>query len=245
MRRACSVFIQPIKGVVVNRLRLFGVAVLAVFAVGVAVASSASALLPTILFLSGTTSVLLKGSLTGVGAGHFGSIGEQINAKKVTVELTALTNDTHLGAILLIFAESINENNEECTGEGQPAGTVHVTGEWHLVYTGLGASLNVGLLVLVPATKFKCNLTNITVEGSVLSTFKEGAKEGEDITEAGSIAECEGANLNKPKHPKYENEAGTTVEASLKATIAGIKEAVCESTSSELKVKGQMFKVDL
>jgi hypothetical protein len=218
---------------------------LATVAVGVAVASSASALLPTILFLSGTTSVLLKGSLTGPTAGHFGSVGEQWNAKRVEVELTALTNDTRLGKILIILSELRNENSETCTGEGQPVGTVHMTGEWHLVYTGLGASLNVGLLVLVPATKFKCELTNMTVEGSVLSTFKEGAKEGEDITEAGSIAECEGANLNKPKHPKYENEAGTTVEAVLKATIAGIKENVCESTSSELKVKGQMFKVDL
>jgi hypothetical protein len=229
----------------VYRFRLFGIAVLAMVAVGVAVASSASALLPTILFLSGTTSVLLKGSLTGVGAAHFGSIWEQFNAKKVDIELTALTNTTHLGKILVILSELRNENSETCTGEGQPVGTVHFTGEWHLVYTGLGASLNVGLLVLIPTTKFKCELANLSLEGSVLWTVKEGAKEGEDITEVGSQAECEGATLNKPKHPKYENEAGTTVEASLKATIAGIKEPVCVSTSSEVKLKGQMFKIDL
>jgi hypothetical protein len=232
----------------VYRFRFFGIAVLAAFAVGAAVASSASALLPTILFLSGTTSVLLKGSLTGPSAAHFGSVGEQLNAKKVEVELTALTNDTHLGKILIILSELRNENSETCTGEGQPEGTLHLTGEWHLVYTGLGASLNVGLLVLIPATKYKCGLTNLSEEGSVLWTAKEGTKTSEDITEVGSIAECEGANLNKPKHPKYENEAGTTVEASLKATIAGIKEPICVSTEKELKVTaltGQMLKIDL
>jgi hypothetical protein len=235
---------SKMRGFAMCRLRLFGIVSLAVLAFG-AVASSASALLPAVLFLSGTTSVLLAGSKSGANVAHFGNLFYQLEAKGIKIELTVLTNDTHLGKVIILLSEAKINGEGTCQNEGLGAGDLRLTGEWHLVYTGLGALLNVGLLVLVPLTKFKCGESSLSIEGSSLLTLQQGSVTEGDITEIGSKAECEGGSLNRAVHPKYENEAGSVVEASLIGVVAGIREKECWAISGEIVLKGQMFKIDL
>jgi hypothetical protein len=229
----------------VFRFKLFGIAVLAVFTVGVAAVSSASALLPTVLFLSGTTSVLLKGSKEGANTAIFRTKALIVTSGKVTVEGTALTSSTHLGTSLLIFSESKDlGTGNTCTQTGQAAGTVHITAPWHLVYVALGASLKVAGLALIPKTTFVCGEANLSVEGSQLVELAKIPTET-DGTEIEGISKCEGTEKLTPGLLKYENESGETLEAKLTSTIAGIKEKTCDELSSGLVLTGQMFKIDL
>ena len=236
-----------------HRLKMFGIAALAVFAVGVVTASSASALLPTVLFLSSPFVILLVGSKSGAGVAVFHTKTLVIEAGKITTELTALGNDTKLGSVLLLFFESKDVGTKNaCTTAGLVAGEVHISGEWHLVYVGLGASLAVALLVLVPAASkqsFKCGATTVSIEGSALTKITKLPSGEADFEEIGTIAKCEGTESLTPELTKYETESGGEATALLLGVIAGVKEKACEQVTGELILKssekGQMIKIDL
>lgn len=240
------------RGFVVRRLKLLVIAVLAVSAVGVMAASSASALLPTVLFLSGTTSVLLLGSHTGAETAVLRTKEVVIHAGKVAVELTVLTANTRLGSILLILLESgVTGLGEACMQTGQAAGTIHVSGQWHLVYgaSALGANLRVVFLILFPKTTFRCGEeASLTLEGSQVQKL-ENVLITSESEEIGLVSKCEGTEKLMPELSRYENETGAEIAASLFKVLAGIKEKACLELSSELVLKsskaGQMLQIDL
>ncbi len=231
-----------------RRFRVFGLLVLSVFAVGVMTASSASAALPTLLYLSGETGEALG---TGLVTGALGTVNletelESLPGTGVRLELTALKNDTKLGTYLANFfgVEETAGAKAKCNSTGFGVGEVHISGEWHLVYVGLSptTTLMVGMLLLVPKQTFKCGALTDSAEGSVLAKLtKLGAS---DFTELGGVLKC--APVVKPELTEYDNEAGTKVKAALKSKLGGLNEPACESVSKEIVVKfNRMLTIDL
>ncbi len=232
-----------------RELGKFGIAVLAALAVGVIATASASAALPTLLYLAGDSGEVLGTGLVtgGIGTIHLETELEVLPATGARLELTALRNDTKLGTYLANFFGVAEENGakNKCNSTGFGAGEVHFSGEWHLVYVGLSptTALMVGLLLLVPKQSYKCGpeKTN-SAEGSVLAKItKLGAS---DFTEFGVIVKC--AAIVKPELTEYDNEAGTKVKAGYKVKLGGLNEPACLNWASEMVVKfNKMLTIDL
>jgi hypothetical protein len=118
-----------------------------------------------------------------------------------------------LGAYVLDLLEA-KKGIKKCKTVGDVAGTVLLSGEVHLVFVQLSPVLVVALLFLVPKTKVECEGLNGTIEGSFLGSYN-GFLNAE-VTEFKSDILGE---KGKQSLVKYENEAGTAVEALLLSEV--------------------------
>ncbi|HEX3911829.1 MAG TPA: hypothetical protein VHW67_14120 [Solirubrobacteraceae bacterium] len=125
-----------------------------------------------------------------------------------------------------IVIASCTEGTNKCKSAMEPAGTIAVETEGHLVFTSL-SPLTVGVLATVPTTTIACGTTEspekvkVKVEGSVLGSFT--AVLNTDITE--STSEFKGSKGKQTK-TKYFNEAGEEVSAKLSANFGLGSESV-------------------
>jgi hypothetical protein len=200
-----------------NRLRLFSlmVAVAAVFALAVAVVSSASGAAMTLPEFSNA----VGGNSTSGPGTLFGAT--EINCKKAIGSQGATSKS--LGTYALNFEECTTLSTIKCHSLGQATGsnTIATTGQYHVLLEGgtTGAPTHVWLLwFLVTELHIECEFasTLVLVKGNVLGTIKE---ESETKFAVNVAATKKGQAFNS-----YENDNGTLI------TVGGLLAAIGTGT---------------
>jgi hypothetical protein len=193
-------------------LRLFGVALVALVALGSVMAVSASAL-PTLLpntittftgKSSGKTKLERQGSLAAVECNSAKGEG--------TVEANG-----HLGLYHITF-EKCTAGGGECTGLGDTTGNILSLGSYHLVFDTLKTTLaeaGVAILFLVDNVHFVCK----TIIGEILNTVFLGGMVLCLVVNPTALTKrfefsCKEGAADHPLESKYYNEAGTLVSIS-------------------------------
>jgi hypothetical protein len=208
-----------------KHLRLFGVALVALVALGAVMAVSASAL-PTIL---PTTITEYTGKSIGeTKLSRQGGLAE-VSCTKATGKGTVEANG-HLGLFAITF-EKCKAAGGPCTGLGSAAEDIVSEGSYHLVFDTLGATLGaagVALLFLPGAVHFICT---VPIIGEVLDVVNAGGMVLCLIANPTALTKvfefvCKGKG-GKPEGTKYYNEGGTLV------SIVPLKSSEMEGTASE------------
>jgi hypothetical protein len=207
-------------------LRLFGVALVALCALGSVIAASASAL-PTLLPATipsftgksvGKTELQRQGALAAVSCSSAKGEG--------TVEANG-----HLGLYHITF-EKCTAGGGPCTGLGDAAETILSLGSYHLVFDTLKATLaeaGVAILFLVDNVHFVCT----TIIGEILNTVFLGGMvlclivNPTALTKVFEFQCKQGSSSGHPGETKYYNEAGTLV------SISPLKSSENEGTQAE------------
>jgi hypothetical protein len=189
-----------------QRLKILGVALMAVFALGTVVSTTASA----------AVSILPEGKEeTWKGEGGAGTLemlkgASPIECKKATAEGTFEANKP-LGSFHIDFKEcSAAGGLATCTGLGESTGVILLLGTFHLVFDklGTGAELGVGILFLMEKAHLECAGKLFGVEGQLLCLIKpinEKVKHFEIVCKKGK----EGGD---PGETVYWNEEGKEVK---------------------------------
>jgi len=228
--------------------RTLGIALLAALATCALLAASASASLPTLLFLSGeTTEVTAEGKTEGAikTVALESELGEEVPGTGVVLKLGPSANDTHLGKYTAQF-KGVEFGKEKCNNVGatKKTGIVEVTGnEYHLVYVSLSPSspLAFGFLFLVAKFEWECGAVKITSEGLALANVTKNA--AKDVEALGGSLKC--TKPAKPELTVYENEKGESVKALLKSNLGLGNELACER-APEIELKfSHMVTIDL
>jgi hypothetical protein len=234
----------------VKRLKLFGVMLAAVCAVGL-MATSAFAALPDISI------TLCTGAC--VYPLHLNYLSETVKSKLESASGTALEGTglhvlyligelSALGTFRAIFLKVVNGANtaEECLNTAN-AGEVLTEGSFHIVYTSL-SPLTLGTLYLVNALEIKCPgaLITIKTKGSVIGAIRTpGSSNTEQLT---GLKNLLSGSAGKQQFRAYENESGGKLLAQLlceKTGIAGFKECnqVVAGEPEATALEGKMFVV--
>jgi hypothetical protein len=201
-----------------QRLRVFGLVLMAVFAVSIAAVASASAdELPQFSVETG-----FEGKF---GASKLNLTGAAISSPKG--EFTGTATSKRLGGIAIQFLES-SLGGKECKTEGDGAGVILVKGEWHLVPRP-GSTTDPLIAILIPRFHINCLFLNILVliQGCILGL----------ITPAGKDTTAYALNIKAPENKqellKFLNDEGKEVLCNLKAQVGTGAET--EEVSQETK----------
>jgi len=195
--------------------RLFGVALMAMFALGVTMASSASAL-PDVSVLPGELT-LVHLDVTDLTVAT--KLSNPVEVLRGTGLLLLLLADelTSLGTFEALFTNVVDEADVECHSVDDESGEVLTSGTYHIVYTSL-SPLEIGALYLVLPLEIECASLTIKIEGSVLSSLKPAASGTDQTSVAGVL---KGNGEGKPNLVNYYNDGGTIVKAKLTVHAAG------------------------
>jgi hypothetical protein len=216
-----------------KHLKVLGVALFALFALGIA-ATSAFALPNIAITLGGAYPATLSFS-NAAKATKLSSETEILTGEGLLVEETA-TKATSLGAFKANF-DNVKKGTESCG----TSGVVETKGTWHLVYTSL-SPLVLGTLFLVSPFEFACGTTKLHVRGSALSSVHNPGT-GELTALTGNL---EGNGLGKPKLTGYYNDAGQTQKAKLETNFGTGFQETAEETGevTETATESKMFVVE-
>ncbi len=223
-----------------RRLKVLGLAAIAVFVLGAIAAAAASAAaveLPT--FTAKTT---FKGTS---GKGKLNLTGAEIKCESATNEGSPTSK--RLGKFTIDF-KSCTLGGKECHSEGDAEGIILVGGEYHLVRLGAGKA---GIWFLVNEVKIVCKFlsTKAAVKGNVLGGVEPVGTKTTSFTLSVNV------NTGKQEFTEFENNEGVKEKAKLEGSVNGgaFKEATEESaenkitTAEETEVifaKGPLYKVN-
>jgi hypothetical protein len=231
-----------------KHLTLFGSALAAVFALGIATATSALALPDISVTLTGGTYPiqLVGSSLTDIVKFN-NVIGEKFEGEGWS-RLLLLTALGHLGTFKAAYTK-VKKNGVNCNTEGDTSEVVLGTGTWHLVYTSLAGStqgLQLGVLYLWLPFLVKCGTETISFRGNTIASVKE-IPTGESVDLSSLTLNERGNGKGSPDTKFYYNEGGTSVKADLEENFGtGFKEGdeEVENTGSVFAAaEGKMFLV--
>jgi len=220
-----------------RHLKILGIALGAMFALGIT-ATSAFAL-PDISLLPGESFPLhLNFADNGETVSSLETTGgAKLESKSGLLLLLLVEELGSLGTFDALFLK-VKEGNTECHTTGDSAGTVLLTGTFHVVLGPPAGALRV--LFLVEEFEIVCGEVKVKVKGSVLSTLEAG-KESEDLTQASG--ELKGKN-GKPTLTEYYNDNGETVKAKLEANFGSGFQEADENVGEKVTLKaleGKMF----
>jgi len=145
-----------------NKMRMLGLALLAIFALGAIAAMSASAALPVGLPVATQANPVKFSDKSGPGSFDGAS---EVSCRTDTSSGEFLS--TSLGNFSVLF-ERCEASRIACTtlGTGQTSGTIRTTGEFHLVYLRRGTPPTVGIAFLINEVHFECSsLVLVRVRG--------------------------------------------------------------------------------
>ena len=198
--------------------RLLLVSLVAVFALGALMASSAFAL-PEILSSGGVTE--FTGKSVGETNLHVVRSSTKVSCRSATAEGSVEANN-HLGLFHIDFKTCSARLGETslgtCTGLSEESGVILSLGSWHLVWDSLstGAGLKVAILFLVASVHFSCRpvigsekLFVVSSGGMVLCLIQNPAA----LTKVFEF-QCNETRAGGPEDTKYYNESGTLVNIS-------------------------------
>jgi hypothetical protein len=187
-----------------QRLKILGIALMAVFALGAFVSATASA----------AVVVLPEEEVKWTGESGKGTLevlksAFSVNCQKDKSEGTFEAKKP-LGLFHIDFEGCKTAGFIACTGLGEAKETILTLGTAHLVFDklGVGAELGVGVLFLVEQTHFECGGTLQLVEGQVLcliSPINKKVKHAE-------ITCTRGKEAGDPGETVYWDEAGKEVK---------------------------------
>jgi hypothetical protein len=235
-----------------KHLKLFGLALTALFMMGIGTATSAFALPDVSVTLEGASYPLhLEVTLLTVKTKLTNVVKENLKGKGLLL-LYLLTELGHLGTFEALFTEVVNKAGTKCFSEENakpdPSGEVLTKGTWHLVYTSLTLStqgLQLGVLYLVSPVEVVCGTEIIKVKGDTLSSVDTlPLPETEEFTKLSGV--LLGNEEGKPNITVFYNEGGTSTKAKLEANFgSGFKEAdeEVEELITVTALKGAMFVV--
>jgi hypothetical protein len=139
-----------------KRIKLFGLALVAICALGASVLSLTASALPSVL-PENTAERTWSGA--NVGSAKL----EKSNGTSVTCTAASATGTEEvkkpLGLFHITFSTCTGPLGVTCTGLGDESGKILSLGSWHLVYDTLGATLGqagVGILFLLGDVHFEC-----------------------------------------------------------------------------------------
>jgi hypothetical protein len=227
--------------------KLFGLALMALFTLGIVTSISAFALPDISVTLSGSTYPLhLEVTQLSVTTQLTNVVKETISGKGLLV-LYKLAELGHLGTYEALFTHT-KKGTESCFseegGKKDPSEEILTRGTWHLVYTSLSGSsqgLQLGILYLLSPVTIKCGSNEVDVKGDTLSSVCFAGTEAEEYTQMTSV--LTGNGEGKPSATVFYNEAGTATKAKLETNFgSGFKESA-EEADEPVTVEGQMFVV--
>jgi len=225
-----------------RRFMIVGAALVAALVASIAASAAMAVTLPSILFLAGKTSAVAKATSTSATSLET-VVGSKLTGKGVEVTLTTTTAGSALGTYVSLFKE-VAEGTNKCKTGTLAAGNVEIAGEFHLV-TISEVPLVMGTLFLVPVTTILCGTTEkpekvkIKVEGSALSAFS-GTFNSEIKEFSGTLL----ASKGKPSKTAYLNDAGTTLNASLKSNFGLGLEESAENVTEPIKFISEGLTID-
>jgi hypothetical protein len=235
-----------------KHLKFFGLALTALFMMGIGTATSAFALPDVSVTLEGATYPLhLEVTLLTVKTKLSNVVKESLSAEGLLL-LFLLNELGHLGTFEALFTKIVNKAGTKCFSEENakqdPSGEVLTKGTWHLVYTSLSGStqgLQLGVLYLFSPVEEVCGTEIIKIKGDTLSSVQTLAgTEGTEYTQLSGV--LLGNKEGKPNITVFYNEGGTSTKAKLEANFgSGFKEAAeeIEETITVTALKGAMFMV--
>ncbi len=219
-----------------HRLKLVGVLLGALCALGVMAASASAFTLPDIsIALGGTYPIHSEGSLPEAKT-ELGTAGGSVLTGK-GVSLLTLTNElSALGPFSSTFLNVV-KGTQKCNSEGDAEGVVLVSGGFHIVLGPGGTKKSLFILFLVATFIVHCAAAEVEVSGDVLGTYNlAGETETEEYTTV--LGELEGTK-GKQKITEYFNDGGTIVKAKL------LSEAGAGETESDQNVEGDLISTTL
>ena len=229
-----------------HRLKLLGVLIGALFALGAMAVSASAFTLPDIsIALGGTyplhfdgSPTITKPATTLSTAGGSVLTGTGVSLLLLTTELSAL------GTFSSTFLEVTHGTTEKCHSVGDATGVVLVGGEFHIVLGPGGTKKLLYILFLVTTLEIICAALNIEVRGDTLGTFAvPGEVETEDYETATGRLEGE---KGKPKFSEYFNDGGTIVKTKLESEFGSGFLASDENVEGEFiltTLNSQMYTV--
>jgi hypothetical protein len=226
-----------------KHLKLLGVALVALFTLGLTAATSSFAQLPDVsIALGGSYPLHLEVTLLNV-ATQLATTGTEA-LKGTGLLLLFLTEQlTSLGSFEVLFTSVLNPSSgEKCFSENgttkDTAGEVLTLGTFHVVLRP-GGSL--GELFLVQPLKVVCGTVTVHVRGSVLSSINGAGTEGSELTALKGLLHGE---KGKPELTEYLNNGGTIVGAKLESDFGTGFLTSDESVEGEVTataLEGKMF----
>ena len=235
-----------------KHLTLFGSALAAVFALGIAIATSALALPDISVTLTGGAYPLQLVGSSLTDKVKFGNVaGERFEGEGWS-RLLLLTALGHLGTFQATYTkvkkEGVNCSSEE-GGSSDPAEVVLGGGTWHLIYTSLAGSaqgLQLGVLFLWAPLTIKCGAATVILRGNTIASVR-AISTGESVDLSSLTVGETGNGKGSPSTKFYYNEGGTSVKADLEENFGtGFKEGdeEVENTGSVFAAaEGKMFLV--
>jgi hypothetical protein len=242
--------LYPKLGDMMRYFRLLGIAVAALFALGVAMVGSASAalLLPEVVITltGGTYPIHLDVTILTLST-SLSNETEKLSGKGFLLLYLALEL-TSLGSFAALFLNVLLNSTTSCHSAGDPAGEVLTHGTWHLVYTSLnvnGQPLGLGVLHLVSPLSVECGSLIIKIRGNALAPLTPPTT-GQLTQLTGTLT---GNGTGKPTTPTaYYNDEGQVKKAKLEANFgSGFLEAAEETgtvTVVILLLATQMFEIE-
>ena len=194
--------------------KLFGLALVAVCAVGVMLASSAFAL-PTLLIGNSEEASTWTGENVGNTELQSNGAPAKVQCEKAVGEGTVEAKKA-LGVFHIHFSKCHDSVlKKACTGTGDEAGVILTLGTWHLVYDTLKAGLTgsgVAILFLTGKVNFECTGNGAKIEvkegGMVLCLILNP----EALTKIFEFhCKLRSGSTFGPEETKYDNEAGTMI----------------------------------
>jgi hypothetical protein len=208
-----------------QRFKVFGLVLMAVFAVSIAAVASASAdELPQFSVETGFTGKFGKSELILTGAA--------IKSPEGTTVGTATSK--RLGGLTIDFLKS-ELGGKECHSEADTAGTILVKGEWHLVPTPGSTTLPLVAILIPKANRIHitCLFLNILVliEGCILGKIEPAGKDTTAYTLKVNAPE------KKQQFLKFLNDEGKEVLCNLKAQVGtGAETEEVAQETNEIKL---------
>jgi hypothetical protein len=206
-------------GVEMHRLKLLGVLIGALFALGAMAASASAFTLPDVsIALGGTYPIHSEGSLPTAATELSTNAGSRLTGTGVSLLLLTLELSA-LGSFSSTFL-AVKRTTEECHSVGDQQGVVLVAGEFHIVLGPGGTKKLLYILFLVTRFIIICESgLELEVQGSTLGTF---ALNGEVETEEYEVSrgKLEGKKGIQALS-EYFNDGGTIVKAVLLSEIGG------------------------
>jgi hypothetical protein len=220
-----------------KQMKILTMALMAMFALTglIAAAASAQPTLPSILPLSGPKNILESTSTTG--ASRFGNGVLSLHGTKGKGSNSA--NGTKLGSFKELYESVTGPLGEQCTGSGNPAGTVETTGTFHVRdYKNSAKELKTALIFLTNIVKIECkeSKTKIEVKGCVAAAL---TPEGQ-LTKSLLVGLSARGTENVETIKTVLNEANTAEE--LCELLSKTNEGACEQSSQTQTTELSEFK---
>jgi hypothetical protein len=193
-----------------NRFKLVGVMLGALFALA-AMATSASAFtLPdvSVTLTGGVYPLHLESNLPSANTVLSSASGAVL--KGVGTSTLLLANElSALGTFASTFL-NVTQGTEKCKTGTEATGVVKLSGEYHIV--PLNTTGKLGELFLVSEFKIVCGTATITIRGSVLGSVNAGTENQELTSLSGALLSTESG---KQELSEYINDTGSIVKANL------------------------------